>query len=167
MGGFFSQAWYQVSYSFAAWALQDMYSFITFEAVGSNCLTVLSFLPNEKAQKICSQITDPAEYQQFYRLVEPCIDASTAQTFKANFSLTRLEMGDYCDMDDEPSNLGALALTAAKNLSDWYGCYESLPVRKCTEKDFITKQLFVSGITQRPYRNYPRSATETAHEWNS
>ena len=74
-------------------------------------------------------------------------------------------MFEYCDMDDEPEHLGELSLQIAKHLSDWYSCLESLPTRKCTEKDIITKQIFNSGITQRPYHDY-RSAAVTAHEWN-
>lgn len=49
LGGVFSQAWYQVSYSFADWFLRDAYSFLASREIGTKCLQMLNFLGQEKA----------------------------------------------------------------------------------------------------------------------
>jgi hypothetical protein len=37
LGGVFSQAWYQVSYSFADWFLKDVYSFLAYYQIKDKC----------------------------------------------------------------------------------------------------------------------------------
>jgi hypothetical protein len=44
MGGVFSQAWYEVSYSFADWFLKDVYSFLAYQKM-QDCPRSLQFLP--------------------------------------------------------------------------------------------------------------------------
>lgn len=53
LGGVFSQAWYQVTFSFADWFLRDVYSFLAFREIGQDCLKHLSFLPQDTATLIC------------------------------------------------------------------------------------------------------------------
>lgn len=53
MGGVFSQAWYQVSFSFADWFLRDAYSFLAYKEMNKNCSDALSFMDPTIAAQIC------------------------------------------------------------------------------------------------------------------
>lgn len=105
----FSQAIYEVNYAFASWFLQDIHSFMAYKMIGDNCLDAVSFLPSEVADKICSSVS-PKNYTQFYQLIEPCLNPTSYETFKKKYGIERIDMKSYCDMDEDPSNLGKITL---------------------------------------------------------
>lgn len=79
-------------------------------------------------------------------------------------------MQAYCDIDEDPSNIGLVTINVMEKVFANYNCTESLPAKKCTEIDIIVKQLFNSTITLHPleiegYKFYKRPSI-TANTWN-
>lgn len=59
-------------------------------------------------------------------------------------------MQSYCDVDEDPSNIGLITIKIMETVANKYSCNESFPTKKCTELDIIIRQVFNSTITLNP-----------------
>jgi hypothetical protein len=167
LGGVFSQALYESFTQFSDWIHGELLSILVAEKI-PNCTQFLSIIIDDiaegRAKQLCNNV-NAENYQNYYRLIEPCHNEYLIDDYQRRTNFNGYEIGELCNVNQ--TSMLEIINEAHQFLHTQYECISA--ENRCTKFELAAKQFINSSITSRPLtstiKQHPSSLS--GREWNS